>query len=47
MAKPENVIPHKFKKGQSGNPKGRPKKLPGLDELLTEVLAMAMQWSGY
>ena len=38
MAKPENIIPHKFKKGQSGNPKGRPKKLPGLDELLTEVL---------
>jgi len=27
-----------FQKGQSGNPKGRPKKLPGLDELLTEVL---------
>ena len=38
MAKPENIIPHKFKKGQSGNPKGRPKKLPGLDELITEVL---------
>ena len=27
-----------FKKGQSGNPKGRPKKLPQLDELLAEVL---------
>lgn len=27
-----------FPKGKSGNPKGRPKKLPGLDELLTEVL---------
>lgn len=27
-----------FKPGQSGNPNGRPKKLPGLDELLIEVL---------
>lgn len=28
----------KFKKGQSGNPKGRPPKLPGLDKLLDKVL---------
>jgi Family of unknown function (DUF5681) len=27
-----------FKKGRSGNPKGRPPKLPKLDELLAEVL---------
>lgn len=27
-----------FKKGQSGNPAGRPKKLPGLDALLADVL---------
>lgn len=27
-----------FKKGQSGNPKGRPPKLPKLDELLADVL---------
>lgn len=28
----------KFKKGQSGNPNGRPKKLPELDRLLADVL---------
>ena len=27
-----------FKAGQSGNPNGRPKKLPDLDKLLAEVL---------
>ena len=27
-----------FKKGQSGNPKGRPRKLPELDALLADVL---------
>lgn len=25
MPKPENIEPHKFKKGESGNPAGRPK----------------------
>lgn len=33
---PQNLRP--FKKGQSGNPKGRPKKLPQLDVLLADVL---------
>ena len=27
-----------FKKGQSGNPKGRPKEIPDLKEVLNEVL---------
>lgn len=27
-----------FKKGQSGNPAGKPKKLPAIDDLLSEVL---------
>lgn len=26
MPKPENIEPYKFKKGQSGNPNGRPRK---------------------
>lgn len=38
MPRPENIEPHKFKKGQSGNPNGRPKKLPQLDKLLADVL---------
>jgi hypothetical protein len=38
MPKPENIEPHKFKKGQSGNPNGRPKKIPELDKLLADVL---------
>lgn len=39
MSKP-NPIPNSkpFKKGQSGNPNGRPKKLPELDKLLADVL---------
>lgn len=32
----ENLKP--FKKGQSGNPAGRPRKLPGLDEMLADVM---------
>jgi hypothetical protein len=33
---PQNLKP--FKKGQSGNPKGRPQKLPAIDEVLSKVL---------
>lgn len=36
MANEANLKP--FKKGRSGNPKGRPPKLPALDALLAEVL---------
>lgn len=36
----QNPIPNNkpFKKGESGNPNGRPKKLPELDKLLADVL---------
>ena len=38
MPNPENIEKHKWKKGQTGNPNGRPKLLPELRELLAEVL---------
>jgi len=38
MPRPDPPKEHQFKKGQSGNPNGRPKKLPELDKLLDEVL---------
>jgi hypothetical protein len=38
MPKPENIEPHKFKKGQTGNPNGRPKKLPELSKLMADIL---------
>jgi hypothetical protein len=34
--KPEDGV--QWKKGQSGNPNGRPRKLPNLNELLADVL---------
>ena len=38
MGNTKGIEPHKFKKGQTGNPNGRPKKLPELDALLADVL---------
>ena len=34
---PENLKP--FTKGQSGNPAGRPAKLPGIDEIIAKVMS--------
>jgi hypothetical protein len=38
VANPKNIIKHQFKKGTTGNPKGRP-KLPDINELLAKVLS--------
>ena len=38
MPKPENIEPHKFKKGHTGNPNGRPKKLPELNKIMADIL---------
>lgn len=35
---PTPPVEHQFKPGQSGNPNGRPKKLPQLDVLLADIL---------
>lgn len=35
---PQNLQKHQWKKGQSGNPKGRPKNMPDLKEALMTVL---------
>lgn len=34
----KDIEKHRFKKGSSGNPNGRPKKIPELKELLANVL---------
>jgi hypothetical protein len=34
----KDIDKHKFKKGQTGNPNGRPRKLPELDKLLADVM---------
>lgn len=41
-----DIAKHGFKKGQSGNPNGRPKKLPHLDELLADVLSEESEEDG-
>lgn len=38
MPNPQNIVNHKWKKGQSGNPKGRPKKIPDLSKALALVI---------
>lgn len=38
MPNPENIKNHKWKKGQSGNPKGRPKKIPDLATALASIM---------
>ena len=38
MPKPENIEPHKFKKGQTGNPNGRPRKPPELNKIMADIL---------
>lgn len=35
---PDKIAPYKWKKGQSGNPNGRPKKLPAMKELMNLIL---------
>ena len=37
MPKPENIVKHQYKKGQSGNPAGRP-KMPDLSEAIAKIL---------
>lgn len=34
----KRTAPYRWKKGQTGNPKGQPRKLPRLDVILTHVL---------
>ena len=34
----KDIEKHKFKKGQTGNPNGRPKKLPELNKIMADIL---------
>ena len=45
MPNPQNVIGkgHRFKKGETGNPKGRPPVIPELKALLAEVMGEEKQ----
>lgn len=38
MPKPENIKPHQYKKGQSGNPAGKPKGTLNFTTILRELL---------
>lgn len=35
----KNIEPHRFKKGQTGNPKGRPPILPPLKDAIAKILS--------
>ena len=34
----KDIEKHKFKKGQTGNPNGRPRKLPELNKIMADIL---------
>jgi hypothetical protein len=43
MPKPENIVKHKFKPGQSGNKKGRPKGVRNFRTILEKALATRLK----
>jgi hypothetical protein len=44
MANPQNIEPHKFKPGQSGNPKGRPPGRKSLATIIRELENEDFDW---